>query len=243
MVSAVPWVLLVGVAGGAGYSYLQYFAPLARDHASLTVRHQEAEENLTETRSQLEKLTTKSGNLKKENTSLKAEVAAAERPLGDTQADLTTIKGALEKSLTKELKSGAVALVDEGDRCGIRVKLNALFKAGTMRLTGRGRLRVKAIADALLRVPNQRYQIEGHVDANPVVTPAVRKAYPTNWELSAAYAVQLLIHLNQSEQVPASQLSAAGFGDAQPSTEKARGSARIEIVMLGRQPLGTTIAD
>ncbi len=243
VVATLPWVLLVGAAGGAGYFYLQYFAPLARDYAALTVGQQEAEKNLAEARTQLEGQAAKIGTLDKENTNLKAKVDAAARPLDDTQADLATVKSALEKSLAKDLQSGTVTILDEGGRHGIRVGMDGLFKTGTMRLTGKGRLRAKAIADALLRVPNQRYQIQGHVDANPLITPALRKAHPTNWELSAAYAVQTLIHLNQAEQVPASQLSAAGFGDTQPTTDKARGSARLEIMLLGRQPLGTTIAD
>ena len=121
--------------------------------------------------------------------------------------------------------------------------MDALFKSGTMRMTGRGRLRSKAIADALLRVPNQRFQIQGHVDRTPLITPALRKAYPSNWELSSGYAVQMLLHLSEVEQVPGSQLSAAGFGDAYPSTEGAHGNARIEIMLLGRQPLGTSIAE
>jgi flagellar motor protein MotB len=243
VVRGLPWGLLVCSALGVGYLYLQYFSPLASDHASLTVRWQEAEQNLTEARSQLEKATAKIGKLDKDYASLKADAQAAARPMDDTRADLDTVKAALEKSWPQALKSGAVALLDEGDRYGIRVKMRALFKTGTLKLTGRGRLRIKAIADALLRVPNQRYQIQGYVDAKPLITPAERKSYPTNWELSAAYAVTVLIHLNRDEQVPATQLSAAGFGDTRPSTAKVRGNARIEIVLLGRQPLGTTAVD
>ena len=240
---AAPWVLLVGAAGVAGYFYLQHFAPLTRDHASLLGRQQETEKKLSQARSQLEQQAKRIGALDKKNTTLAAEAEAAAKPRDDAQADLTTLKGALEKSLAKDIKSGQVVILEDGDHQGIRVSMAALFKTGTMKLTRKGRKRLKAVADALLRVPNQRYQIQGHVDAKPVITPALRKSHPTNWELSSAYAVQTLIHLNRAEQVPASQLSAAGFGDAQPTTDKVRGSARIEIRLLGRQPLGTTAVD
>jgi chemotaxis protein MotB len=238
VVAAVPWVLLVAAAGGAGYFYLQHYAPLVRDHASLTASHQEAERELTGARAQLKDQTSKIGTLTKDNTTLKSEVAAASKPMGDTQADLATLQAALNKSLAKDIKKGNVTVIDQGSRQGVRISTGALFKAGTMRLTGRGRLRLKAVAQALLELPNQRLQIQGHVDREPLITPALRKAFPSNWELSAGYALQMLLHLNRSEQVPASQLSAAGYGDARPLTDKARGNGRIEILLLGRQPLG-----
>ena len=99
MPRVLPWVLVVGAAGGAGYLYLAQFAPLAREHAALGVRQAEAEKELTDTRAELGAQTGEIDKLQTENTRLKAKVEAAARPLDDTQDDLGTLKGALEKSL------------------------------------------------------------------------------------------------------------------------------------------------
>ena len=115
-----PWVLLGGAVVGFGYFYFGHFAPLTRDHASLTAHEQEAGENLTGARSELKKLTARADKLDKENTSLKAKVEAAARPLEDARGDLTTVKSALEKSMAKGLKSGAVTILEKWE------SLNAL---------------------------------------------------------------------------------------------------------------------
>jgi chemotaxis protein MotB len=67
------------------------------------------------------------------------------------------------------------------------------------------------------------------------IGPELKKRFPSNWELSSARATDVVRHL-VAQGVPASELSAQGFGDSRPvaSNETPQGRAknrRVEIVI------------
>lgn len=73
--------------------------------------------------------------------------------------------------------------------------------------------------------------IEGHTDNVPIQTAA----YPSNWELSTARAVNVLRFLIEQHAIAAQKLSAVGFASYRPaaSNATARGRAknrRVEII-------------
>ena len=75
-------------------------------------------------------------------------------------------------------------------------------------------------------------RVDGHTDVRPISTPA----FPSNWELSAARAVEVVKVLIQ-EGIPPNRLAAAGFGEYQPiesgsSEEAFRRNRRIEFLIL-----------
>lgn len=72
-------------------------------------------------------------------------------------------------------------------------------------------------------------RVDGHTDKRPITTPE----FPSNWELSAQRAVNVVKFLVE-KGVPASRLVAAGFGEFQPlaegeSEEALRRNRRIEL--------------
>lgn len=74
-------------------------------------------------------------------------------------------------------------------------------------------------------------EIGGHTDNVPIRTAA----YPSNWELSTARAVNVLRFLIEQHAIAAQKLSAVGFASYQPaaSNTSARGRAtnrRVEII-------------
>ena len=74
-------------------------------------------------------------------------------------------------------------------------------------------------------------EIEGHTDNVPIRTAA----YPTNWELSTARAVNVLRFLIEQHAITTQKLSAVGFASYQPaaSNASAQGRAknrRVEII-------------
>lgn len=73
--------------------------------------------------------------------------------------------------------------------------------------------------------------IEGHTDNVPIRT----SAYPSNWELSTARAVNVLRFLIEQHAISTHKLSAVGFASYQPaaSNASARGRAknrRVEMI-------------
>jgi len=72
-------------------------------------------------------------------------------------------------------------------------------------------------------------RVDGHTDKRPIVTPE----FPSNWELSAQRAINVVKFLID-KNVPASRLVAAGFGEFQPLAEgeseaALRRNRRIEL--------------
>ncbi len=80
-----------------------------------------------------------------------------------------------------------------------------------------------------------RIRIDGHTDDQPIV--ASKENYPTNWHLSGARALNVLLFL-EKEGVEARHLSFSGFGEHQPRDVNAQGrkgnrkNRRVEISIL-----------
>lgn len=235
----IGWLLVLAAGGAGAYFYQTEYEPLVQQHAALQNTLAERQQALDEARGELEKVTGKVGNLEKGKAKLKGQLEAAGSQLRETEADLETVKTELAKSLQPDLDKGQIVILDSDGQYGVRVADEALFKSGTVGFHRSGKRVLDAIADVLLQLPNQRFQIQGHVDADPVITPVTRKAFATNWELSSAYATQVLLYLTRGKQVPEQQVSEAGFGDARPITKRPHGNGRVEIMLLGRRPLGS----
>ena len=80
---------------------------------------------------------------------------------------------------------------------------------------------------------DRRYRIEGHTDNTPVSTESV---FPSNWELSATRAVNVL-HYLADYGVDENKFSVAGYSDTRPkfSNDTAEGRAynrRVDIIIL-----------
>lgn len=87
---------------------------------------------------------------------------------------------------------------------------------------------IEAIARILAPYENP-VQVEGFTDNLPIST----RAYPTNWELSAARAASI-VRMLAMEGVAPQRLAAVGYGEYQPivSNETAEGRARNRRVVL-----------
>lgn len=95
------------------------------------------------------------------------------------------------------------------------------------------------VAKYLARVDNRWMLVAGHTDTLPTRT----RRYPSNWELSALRAVNVVKYLSNLETLDESNLIAAGFGEHHPiasnKTEEGREkNRRIEIFLLKKDFTG-----
>ena len=84
-----------------------------------------------------------------------------------------------------------------------------------------------------VELKDKRYRIEGHTDNTPV---ALDSKFPSNWELSATRAVNVL-HYLADYGVEENKFSVAGYSDTRPkfSNDTAEGRAynrRVDIIIL-----------
>lgn len=82
-------------------------------------------------------------------------------------------------------------------------------------------------------VKDKRYRIEGHTDSTPV---SVDSKFPSNWELSAARAVNVL-HYLADYGIKEKNFSVAGYADTRPMFESNTPEAkaynrRVDIIIL-----------
>jgi chemotaxis protein MotB len=123
----------------------------------------------------------------------------------------------------------------EIDSRGLRISLvsrHIVFRANLADLSPRGKQVLDVLAPVLRTLPNQ-IDVAGHTNQVKVKP----KFYPSDWELSAARAVNVLRYLHEQRRVPADQLSAVAFGHERPLVDpREPGSQalnkRVDIVVL-----------
>lgn len=97
-------------------------------------------------------------------------------------------------------------------------------------------LRVLDVAAPLVVGLHENLSIEGHANIVPI-----SGRYPTNWELSADRATQVLRHLVEADGLPGGRVMAVGYGDTRPlvagnSPEALTTNRRVDIVILSSAP-------
>jgi len=115
-----------------------------------------------------------------------------------------------------------------GDNPNIRIvgdrfvfQSEVLFPSASAALEPGGRRQIAQLAKTLKEIsakipPDLDWvlRVDGHTDRRPIRTPA----YPSNWELSSARAIEVVKTLI-AEGIPPNRLVAAGFGEYQPLSE------------------------
>ncbi len=106
------------------------------------------------------------------------------------------------------------------------------FTSGEASLKGNSSEVLDTIAESLLQYPNI-IRIEGHTDNVPIHTGS----FPSNWELSAARAINVAKYLVDTHNMPPSRISTIGYSEYKPvaSNDTPEGRAknrRVDIVLL-----------
>ena len=124
------------------------------------------------------------------------------------------------------------------DKRGLIIGLVAddvFFANGSADLTDTARQVLDGAGPALAALTEQ-ISVEGHANVLPV-----SGRYPTNWELSADRATQVLRRLVEADHVAPDRIMAIGFGDARPlvagtSPEALMVDRRVDLVVLSSAP-------
>ena len=116
-----------------------------------------------------------------------------------------------------------------------------LFSSGSAELGSSGKAGLNTFAnvlkDVMMRIPEDLpwiLQVDGHTDRIPIRTPR----FPSNWELSAGRAIEVVNYL-VTQGIPPERLSATGYGQFQPLDRNDdeiahRRNRRIELKLTQR---------
>ena len=111
------------------------------------------------------------------------------------------------------------------------------YPSGSAQLQQSGEKQLASVAQRLIEIAskipreiNWVLQVDGHTDNKPINT----RAFPSNWELSAARAIAVVKFLH-SQGITNDHLVAAGYGEYQPLSmmDTAR-NRRIELKLTNR---------
>lgn len=118
---------------------------------------------------------------------------------------------------------------------GSRITLESenLFDAGGYTLNKKGRGLLRKTGEVLLKNNESEMVIECHTD-NQKIGPSMVKIIPSNWELSAFRAINVMRFLCDSLNVDEKRISVSAYGDSRPiadngTEEGRRKNRRIEI--------------
>ncbi|MDD3802833.1 MAG: flagellar motor protein MotB [bacterium] len=120
---------------------------------------------------------------------------------------------------------------------GTRITLESenLFESGGYVLNKKGKGLLKKTAEVLLKMSDAEIVIEGHTD-NQKIGPSIKSLIPSNWELSALRAINVMKYLRDSLGIVEKRMYVAAYGETRPiadnSTEDGRKkNRRIEIFL------------
>lgn len=240
--SATPWLLFLftlGLAVAIVYFGLEHLrekgealdrARLANSDLTTRLRTIEAErEALT---AKLLELENQAADLSATRDSLEADLAEKDAKLKELQATYDE----LDLKMKKEIADGDIRLTQSGGRIQVDLIDKILFDSGEAMLSERGQEVLTRLGASLAGIKDKQIQVAGHTDDSPI-RDRLKERFASNWELSAARAVNVVRFLSESAKVPASKLMATGHGPHRPiaSNSTPRGRARnrrIEILLV-----------
>ena len=200
--------------------------------------------------------TARRGELEAQKLSLERQLAGLNDRLADTEkqaADLAEQKAqlaaqkdeeirrlrgtydSLVKDLESEIVKGEIKVRQIQDRLSVQMMEKILFDSGKAEIKPQGRGVLEKVGNVLRTVHDKQIRIEGYTDSVPIGA-ALRRQYPTNWELSTQRATTVLRFLQDKVGVDGRHLAAVGYGPYRPvasnDTEEGRAeNRRIEIVL------------
>jgi chemotaxis protein MotB len=212
----------------------QCMSDLANSKNSLQTTEQERDKLKTELDSmgaKRDQLAKRLGATKKEIEQLRKARSAAEKRNATFRKLLARLKSMIDAGKLKvEIRKG---------RMIVKMSDKILFDAGKMRLKKEGKAALKQLAAVLKDIGDRDFLVAGHTDNVPIKT----RRFRSNWELSAARAVNVVKYM-QGEGVDPKHLAAAGYSEYDPvgdnsKPEGKRTNRRIEFVLmpnLGEMP-------
>ncbi len=173
--------------------------------------------------------------LNDELASLRKDRARSDEALAQAREELekkSSQYDQLAQSLKEEIKAGKIELSELKGRTVVKMKDRILFSSGSVAINPEGQAALAKVAQALKDVEGKLIRVEGHTDDVPTDP---KGPFPSNWELSTTRALAV-VRLLQEQGVPATRLSAAGYGEYRPiaSNKSPQGKSlnrRIDIVL------------
>ena len=224
-----------------------HFKKLNGDFAQLSIQ----KDKITADRDELDKvLKSKSDSLSKTINELRGKTAVLEMENASLKEGVANLKKTKEeevKSVSKtyenlmqemkgEIAQGQVAITELKGKLTVDVLDKILFASGEAEVKPEGLAVLQRVIDILKNVKDKAIRIEGHTD-NVKIGGALARKYATNWELSAARAINVTRYL-QKQGIDPALLASVAYGEYKPVADNStsEGSAKNRRIAIILQP-------
>lgn len=186
--------------------------------------------NISELRQQV-------ADLKVENGKLTDDVSALQKEKEEKVKEVSGTYEQLLANMKNEISKGQVTISELKGKLTVNMEAAILFDSGRADVKPEGLDILNKMVETLKNVSDKAIRIEGHTDVVQI-TGALTRTFPTNWELSAARAINVTRFLQQ-QGIDPRNLSAAAFAEHKPvadnSTKEGRAkNRRIEITLVAK---------
>ena len=180
----------------------------------------------------------KVADLDAENRMLKAENASLVKAREEQVEKVSATYESMLEKMKSEISKGQITISELKGKLTVNMVDSILFDSGKAEVKKGGLEILGKVISILKDVKDKSIRIEGHTD-NVQISRALAQRYPTNWELSAARAINVARYL-QDEGIDPGQLSAVAYGEWKPvgenDTPEGRAkNRRIEIVLVPKE--------
>ena len=223
-------------------------AVLAQDKQSLQKDKAELEQilkaksdtllqNISELRQKIAALETENRSLEAANSKLKEDAAILQKLKEEKVKEVSGTYEQLLLNMKSEIAQGQVTISELKGKLTVNMEAAILFDSGKADVKDNGLAILLKMVDTLKAVKDKAIRIEGHTD-NIQISGALTRQFLTNWELSAARAINVAKYLQQQGLDPAT-LSATAFAEYKPvadnGTKEGRAkNRRIEITLVAK---------
>lgn len=183
--------------------------------------------------------------LEKDKTEIEQKLSEVMAKAGEMEKKVAEANAATEKKLQAAVDKSQATVSTEGGAIHLKLVDKVLFAVGDDQLTPKGKAALDKIAKVLNEVADKQVWVQGHTDDQPIANlppPKKKKGaketaptgprFASNWELSAARALQVVHYLQDHGKVDPTRLAALAFSEYRPvSKSNKAANRRIEIVL------------
>jgi chemotaxis protein MotB len=209
---------------------------------SLDVERVQLLEQMEDLRERRETLERDVRRLSRAEAELSESLANREAELAERNEELSNLRGtydSLVEELEAEVAAGEIEIEQLREGLRLNVAQDILFASGSTQLNASGQRVLRKVSNQLVKLQHE-VEVQGHTDNVPVRANA---RFPSNWELAAARASQV-VRLFEAQGVDPARLRAVSFGEFHPvaSNDTPEGrlkNRRIEIRLQPVEPAAT----
>jgi chemotaxis protein MotB len=184
----------------------------------------------------ISELREKNAALETANAVLKESIAGLRKAKEEEVKNVSKTYEHLMQEMKGEIAQGQVTITELKGKLTLDVVDRILFASGEAEVKPEGLAVLQRVIEIVKEVPDKVIRIEGHTD-NVKIGGTLARKYPTNWELSAARALNVTRYLEKQGIDPA-LLAAVAYGEHKPIADNGtpEGRAKNRRIAIILQP-------